>query len=245
MNNVSNHHPKKIFMTVLVVLGLLGYLVFLLMNDFIFVYEFPIISFLLFLWFVGTIAISRAQEWGRKLIVVTSLFICFYLMFNLTTAHHSTPSLILIIVVLMMYYILPKTKIEFFQGREDGVAGIIDKKVLVIDDDKALLKMIRANLINHGMNVLTADTGEKGLELAQKKDPDLIILDVILPGMKGREVCSRLKQDQRTSKIPIMFLTAKDSPDDIKAEMDAGALMHLTKPVNPQELFSEIKKILG
>ena len=232
-------------MTVLVVFGLLGYLAFLFMNDFLFVYEFPVISFLLFLWFVGTIAISRSKEWGRKLIVVTSSFICFYFMFNLSAFTHSTISLILIIVVLMMYYILPKTKTQFLQGREDGVSGVRNKKVLVIDDDKTLLKMIRAHLIKYGMNVLTADTGEKGLELAEKKDPDLIILDVILPGMKGREICSRLKKDKKTSKIPIMFLTAKDSPDDVQAEMDAGALMHLTKPVNPQELFSEIKKILG
>ena len=115
MNNLSNNHSKKIFMTVLVVFGLLGYLAFLFMNDFLFVYEFPVISFLLFLWFVGTIAISRSKEWGRKLIVVTSSFICFYFMFNLSAFTHSTISLILIIVVLMMYYILPKTKTQFLQ----------------------------------------------------------------------------------------------------------------------------------
>ena len=232
-------------MKALAVFGLLGYLVFLFMNDFLFVYDFPVISFLLFLWFIATIAISQYQEWGRKLIVVTSFFICFYFMFNLTMPNRTPLSLILIIVVLMLYYILPKTKIQFLQGREDAVAGVKSKKILVIDDDKALLKMLRVSLINYGMDVLTADTGEKGLELAEKKDPDLIILDVILPGMKGREVCSRLKQGKKTGRIPIMFLTSKDSPDDVKAEMEAGAIMHLTKPVNPQELFSEIKKILA
>ena len=245
MDSSRQAESQKIWMTLLAVLGLAGYIIFLFWNDFFFVYEYPIVSFFLLLWFIGTIGITRNQEWGRKLIVVMSFFICFYLMFSLTVANRSTLSLILIIVVLMMYYILPKTKTEFLEGKGGVMAGKASKKILVIDDDKALLKMIRTNLINYGMDVITADTGEKGLELAQKKSPDLIILDVILPGMKGREVCSRLKKFNTTKEIPIMFLTAKDSPDDIKAEMAAGAVMHLTKPVNSQELITEIKKILG
>ncbi|HLD69526.1 MAG TPA: response regulator [Candidatus Omnitrophota bacterium] len=120
-----------------------------------------------------------------------------------------------------------------------------NKKILVIDDDKGFLKMVRVNLINSGFDVLTADTGEKGIQLAQKKNPDLILLDVLLPGIKGREVCVKLKQDKATSSIPVMFLTAKDSPDDVKAEMEVGAVTHLTKPVDLKRLILEIKHILN
>ncbi len=136
-----------------------------------------------------------------------------------------------------------KNKITI-QREEDKVPGQ-NKKILVIDDDKGFLKMIRVSLINHGFDVLTADTGEKGIQLAQKKSPDLIVLDVLLPGIKGREVCVKLKKDKTTSSIPVMFLTAKDSPDDVKAEMEAGAVTHLTKPVDVKKLILEIKHILN
>ena len=81
--------------------------------------------------------------------------------------------------------------------------------------------------------------------MAQRLKPDLIILDVILPGIKGREVCLRLKENKDTRDIPVMFLTAKDSPDDIKAEKEVGGICHLTKPVDNKQLISEIEKILG
>ena len=120
-----------------------------------------------------------------------------------------------------------------------------NKKILVVDDDRGFLKMVRAHLMNHGFAVLTADTGEKGIQLAQKKSPDLIMLDVLLPGIKGREVCVKLKQDTKTSQIPVMFLTAKDSADDVRAEMAVGAVTHLTKPVDFKKLILEIKNILN
>ncbi len=119
------------------------------------------------------------------------------------------------------------------------------KCILVVDDDRALLKMVRSGLMYQGYDVHTASSGEKGLRTAQQKKPDLIILDVLLPGIKGREVCSRLKEDNETKDIPIVFLTAKNSPDDVRAELEAGAIAHLTKPVSIQGLVNEIQKILG
>ena len=119
------------------------------------------------------------------------------------------------------------------------------KCILIVDDDKGLLKVIRAGLMFNGYDAYTAATGEKGLQLAKKKKPNLIILDVILPGIKGREVCARLKEDSETKDIPVIFLTAKDSPDDVKAELEVGAISHLTKPINTQQLIAEIRKILG
>ena len=83
------------------------------------------------------------------------------------------------------------------------------------------------------------------MQIARVQKPDLIILDVILPGIKGREVCAILTEDEETREIPIVFLTAKDSPDDIDAEMAAGATSHLAKPVDAKALLSEIKRIIG
>ena len=119
------------------------------------------------------------------------------------------------------------------------------KKILIVDDDQGLLKVIRAGLMQKGYQIYAAATGEKGLRLAKQIKPDLIILDVILPGIKGREVCALLKEDGETRDIPVIFMTAKDSPDDVKAELEVGAVSHLTKPINVQQLFVEIKKILG
>ncbi len=118
------------------------------------------------------------------------------------------------------------------------------KKILLVDDDKALLKMVRSQLMFNGFEVLTAETGEDALYMVKDHMPDLIVLDVILPGVKGRYVCSKIKEDPTTRNIPVVFLTSKDSPDDVRAEMDAGAAMHLTKPVNPQQLIDVIKTIL-
>ena len=96
-----------------------------------------------------------------------------------------------------------------------------------------------------GFQIVTAESGEKGLELAKNQRPDLIILDVLLPGIKGREVCAKLKQDDKTKNIPVIFLTSKKSLDDLKAEAEIGALTHFTKPVDSKKLLEEIKTILA
>ncbi len=120
----------------------------------------------------------------------------------------------------------------------------LGKKILIVDDDKTLLKMVRSGLMFNGFDVVTAETGEEGIKLAAAEDPDLIILDVILPGLKGREVCAQLKEEAKTKTIPVIFLTSKNSPDDVQAEMAAGGIMHITKPVNMPKLVEEVKKIL-
>lgn len=119
------------------------------------------------------------------------------------------------------------------------------KSILVVDDDEGLLKTIRPILIKAGFAVLTATTGEEGLQIAQDQRPDLIVLDVILPGIKGRDVCKELKSKGQTEDIPVVFLTSKDSPDDIQAELQAGAVTHLTKPVDAKLLVSTIQNILS
>ena len=118
------------------------------------------------------------------------------------------------------------------------------KSVLVIDDDETLIRTVRPILISQGYAVLAANSGELGLEIAKQQKPDLVILDVILPGIKGREVCKALKEDNETKDIPVIFLTAKDSPDDIQAEMALGAQTHLTKPVGAKVLIATVRKVL-
>ena len=96
-----------------------------------------------------------------------------------------------------------------------------------------------------GYSVLSAETGEIGLQIAETQRPDLILLDVILPGMKGREVCKRLKENKVTKDIPVVFVTVKDAKDEINAELEAGAHAHLTKPIAVKVLISTIRSIIG
>lgn len=118
------------------------------------------------------------------------------------------------------------------------------KTILVIDDDQGLIKILEKGLTIQGFHVISAQTGEEGLRKAEENNVDLILLDVILPSMKGRQVCAHLKANERTKHIPVVFLTAKNSPDDLKAEMDAGAIAHITKPLDMNILVPQVLTIL-
>lgn len=119
------------------------------------------------------------------------------------------------------------------------------KKVLIVDDDLSIHKMLDPILSTNGYTVFSAKTGEEGLQMAEGHKPDIVILDVILPGMKGRAVCAAMKKNPAIKDIPVLFLTSKDSPDDVQAELEAGGIGHLTKPINPQYLIAQIKRVLG
>ncbi len=119
------------------------------------------------------------------------------------------------------------------------------KKILLVDDDAGVHFIITPILTKEGYIVISAKHGEQGLQLALEQRPDLIILDVIMPGIKGRDLCTKMKGYEVLKKTPIVFLTAKDSDDDIKAELDAGAVTHLTKPIDSAQLTAVVKGILG
>jgi len=121
----------------------------------------------------------------------------------------------------------------------------MNKKILLVDDDPGIHMIIVPILSKAGYLAISAKNGEQALQLALNERPDLIILDVIMPGIKGRDLCKKIKAYEVLKSIPVVFLTAKDSEDDIKAELEAGAITHLTKPVNPTDLLKTINGIIG
>ena len=128
-----------------------------------------------------------------------------------------------------------------FSNKELSVSLAVNRRILTIEDDLIQRTMIQRTLEKRGYTVLAAEDGLKGLEIAFSEIPDLILLDVIMPGLRGNEVCRRLKNDSRTKNIPVLFLTSLDTPKEIIEQYDLGAEVHLTKPINPKELISQIE----
>lgn len=116
--------------------------------------------------------------------------------------------------------------------------------VLVIDDQENIIEFIKLGLKYEGFLVESAPDGPLGLAAAQRTNPDLIILDIMLPGMNGLEVCRNLRQNPTTRDIPILMLTAKDDVRDRIAGLDTGADDYLTKPFSFEELVARIRAIL-
>ena len=129
---------------------------------------------------------------------------------------------------------------NYFSKANQAVAAQTGLKILTIEDDATQRTLIQRTLEKKGHSVLIAEDGRKGLELAQRERPDLIILDVVMPQMRGDEVCRRLKTDSRTKDIPVLFLTSLDTPKDVIEHYDLGADVHLTKPINPKELIRQV-----
>jgi len=117
-------------------------------------------------------------------------------------------------------------------------------RILVIDDEKDLIELIRYNLEKEGFLVNGALDGEKGLEIAFQERPDVIIIDLMLPGMDGLEVCRTLRADPRTARIPAIMLTAKSTESDRILGLELGADDYVTKPFSPRELTARIKAML-
>ncbi|MBI3251983.1 MAG: response regulator transcription factor [Candidatus Omnitrophica bacterium] len=117
------------------------------------------------------------------------------------------------------------------------------RRILAIDDEKDILELLKYNLEREGYGVLTAQTGERGFELAKAKKPDLILLDLMLPGVDGFEICKLLKNSPDTRAIPILMLTAKNSETDQVLGIELGAADYLAKPFGVKVLLARIKNI--
>ncbi|MDA0671789.1 MAG: response regulator transcription factor [Bacteroidetes bacterium] len=118
------------------------------------------------------------------------------------------------------------------------------KSILVVDDEHDLLDLLEYNLKKEGFKVYLADNGEKGINLAQKHQPDLVLLDVMMPKMSGFEVCEALRQDADIKRLPIIFLTAKDDEASEVEGLTIGADDYITKPISTVKLVTRIKALL-
>lgn len=117
-------------------------------------------------------------------------------------------------------------------------------KVLVIEDEPDILEVIQYNLEREGHKVLACRNGEQGLSRIRTDNPDLVILDLMLPGMDGVEVCRQVKSDPVTRAIPIIMVTAKSEESDIVLGLGIGADDYITKPFSPRELIARVKVVL-
>lgn len=117
-------------------------------------------------------------------------------------------------------------------------------RVLVVDDVFPNVKLLEKKLTNEYFDVLTATSGPEAIEIAQKESPDIILLDVMMPGMDGFEVCRHIKKDPQTAGIPVVMVTALDQPSDRITGLEAGADDFLTKPVQDIALFARVRSLV-
>jgi two-component system, OmpR family, alkaline phosphatase synthesis response regulator PhoP len=118
------------------------------------------------------------------------------------------------------------------------------KKILAVDDEQDILSMLKMRLEASGYEIITASDGNTAYNTAKAEIPDLIILDLMLPGMDGYQVCRLLKFDEKYKQIPIIMLTAKGQQEDKDWGAKAGADCYMTKPFEAKELLNKIKEFL-
>ncbi|MFA4909819.1 MAG: response regulator transcription factor [Desulfobacteria bacterium] len=121
---------------------------------------------------------------------------------------------------------------------------MVKEKILVVDDERDIIELIKYNLEMEGFRVSSAYNGEDALRLAKREPPDLLILDLMLPGMDGLEVCQILKREPQTKHIPVIMLTAKTGEPDIVVGLGLGADDYITKPFSTRELIARVKAVL-
>lgn len=116
--------------------------------------------------------------------------------------------------------------------------------ILVVDDEPDLLELVRYNLTQHGYDVTCASSGEEALTQIRSQLPDLVLLDLMLPGVDGLEICKTIKHSTRTAGIPIIILSAREEEADVVTGLELGADDYLTKPFSPRVLQARIKAVL-
>jgi DNA-binding response OmpR family regulator len=117
------------------------------------------------------------------------------------------------------------------------------KKILICDDDPVILRLLQVNLEIEGYQVITAHHGEEAVEKARVEVPDLVILDIMMPRMDGYEACEKIRSQDETSEIPIVFLSAKAQQSDIDKGRAYGVSDYLTKPFDPRDLLEVIERL--
>ena len=117
------------------------------------------------------------------------------------------------------------------------------KKILAVDDERHIVRLVQVNLERAGYEVVTANDGKEALEKVAQENPDLVVLDVMMPYMDGFEVLQNLRRNPTTRDIPVIMLTAKAQDADVFKGWQSGVDCYLTKPFNPMELLSFVKRI--
>src|SRR5271165_1484870 len=117
-------------------------------------------------------------------------------------------------------------------------------RVLVVDDILSNVKLLEAKLTAEYFEVVTAFNGEEALAKVEERNPDIVLLDVMMPGMDGFEVCRRIKSNPKTAHVPVVMVTALDQPSDRVAGLEAGADDFLTKPVDDAALFARVRSLV-
>jgi len=118
------------------------------------------------------------------------------------------------------------------------------KNILVVEDDLDIRELISFNLANEGHQVFEANNGEVGIDKARNNNPDLILLDLMLPGIQGLDVCRIIKSDQETKEIPIIMVTALGQEEDIVKGLETGADDYITKPFSIKVLIARVNAVL-
>ena len=125
-----------------------------------------------------------------------------------------------------------------------GADNNMSKKILIVEDDPSLLKLQSIILLNGGYEVEATMSGDTALQLVSEKTPDLVLLDVRLPGINGFQVCKQIRANPKTKNIPIVFLSAKNSDEDIRYGKAIGGNEYLTKPYSSKTVMTTINKLL-
>jgi two-component system alkaline phosphatase synthesis response regulator PhoP len=118
------------------------------------------------------------------------------------------------------------------------------EKIVVIEDEADILEVLQYNLKREGYMVIASRDGEEGLDSVRRENPDLVLLDLMLPGLDGLEVCKRLQADPVTANVPVIMVTAKGEETDVVSGLQIGADDYVTKPFSPKELLARVKAVL-
>jgi len=118
-------------------------------------------------------------------------------------------------------------------------------RILVVDDEPHILKLVSFSLTAKGFEVIEATDGLSAIEVAQTEQPDLILLDVMMPALDGYEACRRLKANPATAHIPVVMLSAKSQQAERTTGIDCGATDYICKPFTPKDLVNEVRRVLG
>ncbi|MCD4813914.1 response regulator [bacterium] len=121
----------------------------------------------------------------------------------------------------------------------------MSKKILVVDDEPAIARLVKMSLAVEGYDVRTATSGFEALEEVAAWHPELIVLDIMMPGMNGYEVCVEIKSKPQTKQIKVVFLTARGNPGDAQQGFTVGGDDYIMKPFDPEELLEKVKSIIG